>query len=446
MDVTRLRRVLIVGLGRSGLAAARLAARSGARVRVTDRRPASELADQANRLPDGCDTFFGGHPDRCLDDVDLVVASPGVAPDSDILRASRRRGLAIVTELEFAWLHVPGRPTAAVTGSNGKSTVTTLIAEILRDSGLAAAAGGNLGPAASELVLEGGWDCWALEVSSFQSELLTAMRPSAAVFLNLSQDHLERHPDMASYRDAKRRLFLFQEPDDLAVLNADEPDVVATPTRARRRTFSLSTAADAWLDDDRLVLGGEVLVDRSRVALAGVHNVANALASVLAAVELGASLAAARRVLRRFRGLAHRHQIVHESGGVRWVDDSKATNVGATLAALAGYPAQSLHLILGGQAKGQDFGVMAREVGRVAARVYVIGVDGPEIARSLAGAAPIEVCGDLEEAVRAARAAAAPGQLVLLAPACASFDQFEGYAHRGRVFADLAGQEVAPCP
>jgi UDP-N-acetylmuramoylalanine--D-glutamate ligase len=232
----------------------------------------------------------------------------------------------------------------------------------------------------------------------------------------------------------------------VAILNADDPEVAATRTRGRRRTFSTSAAADAFLDGDRLVLDGVTLTRRSEVALAGVHNVANALAAVLAAVELGASPEAARRVLREFRGLDHRHQIVHETGGVRWVDDSKATNVGAALAALAGYPDQSLHLILGGQAKGQDFGVLVPQVGRVAVRVYVIGVDGPAIARALSGAAPIVECGDLEEAVRAAGKAAEPGQLVLLAPACASFDQFEGYAHRGRVFAELAGREVAPCP
>ena len=446
MDVTRLHGVLIVGLGTSGLAAAHLAARDGARVWVTDRRSAVELEAESAALPDGCRAFFGAHPEACLDGVDLVVTSPGVAPDAEILRAARRREIAVVPEVEYAWLHAPAMPMAAITGSNGKSTVTTLTAEILRESGVAAVAGGNLGIAASQLVLDGGWGCWVLEISSFQAELLTAMRPTVGVFLNLSQDHLERHPDLASYRDAKRRLFAFQDEADRAILNADEPEVADTPTAARRRTFSLVTGADACLDGDRLVLDGEAFTDRSRVALTGVHNVANALASVLAAVELGGSSAAAARVLRTFQGLEHRHQIVLEEGGVRWVDDSKATNVGAALAALGGYPDRSLHLILGGQAKGQDFSVMAREVGRAAVRVYVIGTDGPVIAQSLAGAAPVVECRTLDEAVRAARAAAAPGQLVLLAPACASFDQFDDYADRGRVFARLARREAEPCP
>ena len=260
----------------------------------------------------------------------------------------------MIPEVEYAWLHAPDRAAmAAITGSNGKSTVTTLTAEILRESGVAAVAGGNLGPAASELVLGGGWNCWVLEISSFQAELLTVMRPRVAVFLNLSQDHLERHPDMASYRTAKQRLFLFQQDGDLAVLNADDAEVVETPTAARRHTFSLVTTADAWLDGDELMLGSEVVTHRTGVALTGVHNVANALASVLAAVELGGTPEAASRVLKRFRGLDHRHQIVHEADGVRWVNDSKATNVGAALAALGGYPDSSLHLIWGGRPRAR---------------------------------------------------------------------------------------------
>lgn len=444
--MTQLDRVLIVGLGDSGLAAARLAARDGIGVSVTDRRTAADLEAEAAELPSGCRTFFGGHPEECLDGVDLVVTSPGVAPEAEILRAARRREIKVIPEVEFAWQHVPVVPMVAITGSNGKSTVTTLTAEILCESGVAAVAGGNLGTAASDLVLAGGWDCWVLEISSFQAELLTEMKPTVAVFLNLSQDHLERHPDMETYRTAKRRLFAFQQEGSVAVLNADDPEVFGTPTVARRRTFSLLAAADACLEGDLLVLDGEAFTDLSKVAMTGRHNVANALASVLAAVETGGSTAAACRVLERFRGLDHRHQIVHEADGVRWVDDSKATNVGAALAALSGYPDRSLHLILGGQAKGQDFSEMVDEIERVAVRVYVIGVDGPTIAESLAGASRVVECGTLEEAVRAARAAAAPGQLVVLAPACASFDQFDGYTDRGRTFARLARQEVATCP
>jgi UDP-N-acetylmuramoylalanine--D-glutamate ligase len=446
MDAGSFSRVLVVGLGRSGVAAARLAAADGARVTATDRRPESELGTALDRLPASADRFVGGHPASCLEGVDLVVVSPGVAPGVELLRLARERGVEVVTEVEFAWRHRPDAPLAAVTGSNGKSTVTTLIADMLRAAGLAAAAGGNLGTAASELVLQGGWDCWVLEISSFQAELLTAMAPTAAVFLNLSQDHLERHPDLDAYLAAKRRLFAFQGPGDTAVLNADDPASAGTAAAAGRRLFSLDRPADAWLDGDRLVVDGAELTTAGRLRLAGTHNLANVLAAALAAASLGAGRDAIAAAAEAFDGLPHRHRTVHEADGVRFVDDSKATNVGATLAALRGYPDGALHLILGGQAKGQDFSVLAGEVRRAAARLYVIGVDGPAIADALAAATPVERCGTLAEAVSRARAAAAPGQVVLLAPACASFDQFTGYDQRGDVFAALAREEGPACP
>ncbi len=431
-------RVLVVGLARSGQAAARLAADGGAEVWVTDRRAATELGEVLPALPPHTRTFLGGHPEACLDGVGLVITSPGVLADAPVLAAARERGIAVVTEVEFAWRHRPDTPLVAVTGSNGKSTVTVLTAEMLKTAGIAAAAGGNLGPPASELVLQGGFDTWVLEVSSFQTELLTAMRPRVAVFLNLSQDHLERHPTLADYLTAKRRLFAFQGENDAAVLNADDPEVLATPTRGRRLEFSLARPADGWLDGEVLRVAGEALSEVSGLALAGRHNLANALAASLAAGELGVPAAAAALTLVTFHGLPHRHRTVFESGGVRWVDDSKATNVGATVAALGGYSDGSVHLILGGQAKGQDFGLLADEAARTVACLYLIGVDAPHLAAALGGVAPIEHCGTLEEAVRRARRAARPGQTVLLAPACASFDQFTGYAERGDTFARLA--------
>jgi UDP-N-acetylmuramoylalanine--D-glutamate ligase len=439
-------RILVVGLGRSGLAAARLAASRGAQVRVTDRRPEADLGSTLDLLPSGVERFLGGHPPALLEDVDVVVSSPGVPPGAEILQAARARGIAVWPEVELAWRQVPERTLVAVTGSNGKSTVTTLVAEMLRAAGVAAVAGGNLGTAASDLVLDEGWECWVLEVSSFQAEMLARLRPDVGVFLNLSQDHLERHPDMASYRDAKRRLFSLQGPRDLAVLNADDPVVADTPTAARRRFFSLERPADGWLEGDRLVLDGEPLIERDRLALGGLHNVANALASAIAAVDLGVRRQALAATLERFAPLTHRHVTVHEAGGVRWVDDSKATNVGAVVAALRGYPQGSVHLILGGQGKGQDFTVLADEVRRAAARVYLIGRDASLIAAALEGTAPMERCGTLAEAVHRARGQARPGQWVVLAPACASFDQFSGFAERGEAFAALARAEGVGCP
>lgn len=439
-------RVLVVGLGRSGLAAARLATADGAEVVATDRRPEAELADTLDGLPPGTRTFFGGHPETCLQGVDLVIVSPGVPPDSALPSAARDRDIAILTEVEFAWRHRPEAPLAAITGSNGKSTVTTLVAEMLSKAGFDVVAGGNLGIAASELVLSGGWDRWVLEISSFQSELFQEVAPTVGVFLNFSQDHLERHAGVDEYLAAKRRLFAFQSSADTAVFNADDPASAETETAANRRFFSLTADANACLDGDRLRLDGAELTTVDRVRLSGAHNLANILAAALAATAMGASLEAAAAAAEAFDGLDHRHRVVHQDAGVRWIDDSKATNIGATLAALRGYPNGSLHLILGGQAKGQDFSVLIDEIRRAVVRLYVIGVDGPAIGAALEAVVPVERCGTLDEAVRRARRSAAAGQTVLLAPACASFDQFSGFEQRGDVFTALAREEVAACP
>jgi UDP-N-acetylmuramoylalanine--D-glutamate ligase len=437
------RRILVVGLGSSGQAAARLAAAEGAEVWATDRRPAGELTGDVLGLPVSR-WELGGHPVSLLDGIDEIVVSPGVDPMIPLLSAARARSVPVATEVEFAWRRRRDAPLAAVTGSNGKSTVTVLVRDMLRAAGIDAVAGGNLGPPASELVLAGGWRAWVLEVSSFQTELLHELRPRAAVLLNLSQDHLERHADMAAYAAAKHRLLAYQSDDDVAVLNADDPLAAAAPGRARRRRFSVADPADAWLDGDRLVLDGEPLLTRDELRLEGLHNAANALAAALAAVALGASHDAIRGTLRGFEGLPHRHRVVARADGVVWVDDSKATNVGATIAGLAGYPSGAVHLILGGLAKGQDFAPLRAAAERAAARVYLIGRDADVVATALEGVAPIERCGTLEVAVASARAHARSGQWVLLAPACASFDQFAGYAERGDAFARLALEE-APC-
>ena len=438
-------RVLVVGLGESGVAAAHLAASLGAEVWATDRRPEDELAAALRSLPAGTRTFLGGHPEEALEEAGLVVTSPGVPPELPLLAAARRRRIPVWPEIELAWRCRPEAPLVAVTGSNGKSTVTVLVAEMLREAGIAAREGGNLGPPASRLVLEGGFSAWVLEVSSFQAEALVELRPRVAVVTNLSQDHLERHPDMDRYAAAKFRLLARQTPEDAAVLNADDTRVAAAPTAARRLRFSLEGKADGWLDGATLRIGSTMVVEASRIRLAGRHNLANALAATLAAGELGVAPEVAAAVLERFQGLPHRHATVAERGGVRWVDDSKATNVGATVAALSGYPGRSVHLILGGLAKGQSFAPLRPAVARAAVRVYLIGRDAERIAEALEGAAELERCGTLERAVARARELARPGETVLLAPACASFDQFPGYAERGARFAELARREVAPC-
>jgi len=432
-------RALVVGLGTSGVAASALLARRGYRVTANDRRNEAELAASLSRLPEGVVAALGGHPARLLDDVDLVVASPGVPWALPLLVEARRRRIETIAEVELAARVVTGVPIVGVTGSNGKSTVTTLIGEILLAAGRRAGVGGNLGTAASELALEGGWDALVLELSSFQLEGCTTLRPRVALLLNLSPDHLDRHPDMASYLAAKARIFACQDGSDAAVLNADDPAVRALEVPSRVSRFSLSDRrAEAHAEGGALVLDGQALLPRAELPLLGDHNVANALAAALAADRLGVGRDAIAAGLRSFKGLPHRHRIVAESRGVRWVDDSKGTNIGATAAGLPGYPAGTIHLILGGLGKGQDFTDLRPAADGKLARVYLIGEAADEIGAALEGVAPIERCGTLEEAVRRAAALAHPGDTVLLSPACASFDQFRDYAHRGDEFARLA--------
>jgi UDP-N-acetylmuramoylalanine--D-glutamate ligase len=430
--------VLVVGLGSSGLAAARLAAEDGSEVWATDLRGETELATGLATLGGEVRTFLGGHPDACLDGVELVITSPGVSADAALLETARRSGIEINTEIEFAWRHQPRAEMVAVTGSNGKSTVTELTTRMMVAAGRSTVAGGNLGTPASQLVLDGGWESWVLEISSFQAELLTSMAPSVAVFLNLSQDHLERHSHLDSYLAAKRRLFAFQGETD--------PSVAATRAAARRRLFSIAKKTDACLEGEVLTIDDEPIIRASELRLSGIHNVANVLAAALAADALGVPKSAMAAAASTFAGLAHRHRTVHDADGIRWVDDSKATNVGATLAALRGYPNRSLHLILGGQAKDQDFSVLAAEIRRAVTRLYLIGEDASMIAEALAGATMIEGCGNLAEAVARARRNAVAGEWVLLAPACASFDQFSDYGERGDRFIDFAREEAAQCP
>jgi UDP-N-acetylmuramoylalanine--D-glutamate ligase len=432
-------RALVVGLGVSGVAAATLLASQGWAVTANDRATTSDLAAQLATLPAGVSVVSGGHALELLDGVALVVASPGVPWELPLLAEARRRGIEVIAEVELASRALPRVPIVGVTGSNGKTTVTSLLGAIGVAAGWRVGVGGNIGTAASELALAGGWDAMILELSSFQLEGCTTLRPRVGVLLNVSPDHLDRHPTMASYRAAKARIFENQLADDFAVLNADDPALAGLPVRSRAVYFSLSTqGADAHLAGDSLVLGGEPLLRRGELPLLGDHNVANALAAALAASRLGLPTTAIARALRNASPLPHRHQVVAEVGRVRWVDDSKGTNIGATAAGLAGYAPGTIHLILGGLGKGQDFRELRSAAEGRLSRIYLIGEAAEEIGTALAGTAPIESCGTLEEAVRRAADRARPGEVVLLSPACASFDQFRNYAHRGEEFARLA--------
>jgi UDP-N-acetylmuramoylalanine--D-glutamate ligase len=438
MRQARWQRALVVGLGVSGVDACRLLRAAGVEVRAVDRQSAQELAFRLAELPEGVEVRLGEVGEEVLDGVDVVVLSPGVPPTAPLVLAAQARGIPVLPEVELAFRFAGETPIVGITGSNGKSTVTELVGHILRTAGRRVAVGANLGPAASGLVLRGGWDVMVWELSSFQLELVQTLRPAVAVFLNLSPDHLDRHPSLEAYLAAKAKIFAFQRPQDHAVLNADDPLVAALEVFSLRHTFSLrDKAAEAHLDGAHLMLQGKVLLARQALPLPGEHNVANALAAALACRLLGLSREEIVAGLRTARPLPHRHELVAELDGVRYVDDSKGTNVGAVVAGLSGYPAKRVHLILGGLGKGQDFRPLREAVAAKAVRVYLIGQAAEAIAAALGDAVPVEMCGTLEEAVRRARKCALPGDVVLLSPACASFDQFRDYAHRGHEFARL---------
>lgn len=431
MEGLRDRKVLVLGLARTGRSAAAFLAARGARVVAVDERTDAEVGD----LPPEVEVRLGGpFPDPA--DFDLVVPSPGV-PAARYARARRAWG-----DLELAWRALPV-PIVAVTGTNGKSTTVRLVEAMLRASGLRAAAAGNLGRPALELVGQP-LDVAVLEVSSFQLEAVEGFRPRVSALLNLSDDHLDRHGSLEAYLAAKRRLFARQGPGDTAVLAADDPRVAAlagTLPAARTLFFSgRGPCAEGAFPDGAgvaLRLDGRTLhLEAPGGALPPPPLRENVLAALVAAVAAGAEPRAALGGLADFRPLPHRCELVRERGGVRFVNDSKATNPGAAEAALRGQPGPVIWLA-GGRDKGLPFeGLAATAEGRVR-RALLYGEAAPKLAAALAGRVPTECVGSLDEAVRRAAAAAAPGETVLLAPACASFDQFRDYEARGERFRTL---------
>lgn len=429
---------LVVGLGASGVAAARLLVNEGWRVTVNDQAMANTLGDRLGQLPAGVQSALGGHPRALVEGMSLVVVSPGVPWSLEMLAAARERGVEVIAEVELAFRFFAS-PLVGVTGSNGKTTTTALVGEVLKTAGWRAAVGGNIGTPACELAGATDWDAVVLELSSFQLEGCTSLRPRVGTLLNLSPDHLDRHPTLSDYLAAKARLFAWQRPDDWAILNRDDAPLHGLATPSRQASFSLiDPSAEAHLAGGTLVLDGKPLLARAALPLLGDHNVANALAAALCASRLGVPRDAIARGLSAFTGLPHRHQLAAERRGVRFVDDSKGTNIGATAAGLAGYPAGTIHLILGGLGKGQRFSELVPAVRDRVARAYLIGTAADEIAAALHGVIPCEPCGTLSVAVERAFSLAAAGDTVLLSPACASFDQFANYADRGDQFARLA--------
>ncbi|MCC6171378.1 MAG: UDP-N-acetylmuramoyl-L-alanine--D-glutamate ligase [Gammaproteobacteria bacterium] len=430
---------VIVGLGRSGVSAARHLVRRGWRIAVTDSRAEPPGVAALRELAPQATLRAGGFDVALLEGASLVVASPGVSLGEPIFARARALGLDLVGDVELFGRATRGIATVGITGTNGKSTVTTLVGRMAARAGRKVRVGGNLGPAALELLEEPGEaDLYVLELSSFQLEATSSLELVAAAVLNVTADHLDRHADMAAYAAAKARIFARC---GTAVVNADDERVAAMPApgqTVKRFTLREGVPADYSIalraGEGWLMRGAQPLLPLAQMKLAGLHNAANALASVALGEAAGLPLGAMLEELRQFTGLRHRAQFVAEIRGVRYIDDSKGTNVGATLAAVAGLPG-TLVLIAGGDGKGQDFRPLAAAL-RSRVRVAVlIGRDAAAIEAALGDACPVRRCATLEAAVEAAAAAAEPGDTVLLSPACASLDMFRDYIHRGEAFA-----------
>ena len=424
-------RVLVLGLGDSGLSAARWIERQGGTPRVADTRAAPPRAkDYAG------DLRTGPFQPALLEDADLVCLSPGLPLDAPLIREAIQRKIPVLGDVElFAWHN--RRPVLAVTGTNGKTTVTSLLGHLLRTAGVDCEVAGNIGPAvlAAAIARDAARPpaVWALELSSYQLETTWSLKPQAAAMLNVTEDHLDRYAGLDEYAAAKARIFIDA---GVQILNRDDRRSLAMALpEARVVTFGLDappSAEDFGMVNGVLHRGAAALIPASELPIRGSHNAANALAACALAGTL-VPVEALAAGLKTFKGLPHRVELVSTRRGVEWYDDSKGTNVGATIAALNGLAKPAI-LILGGDGKGQDFAPLRAPVSRFARKALLIGRDAGLIEKALAGL-PTERCGSLEEAVEKAARDAAPGDVVLLSPACASFDMFRDYRHRGEAFA-----------
>lgn len=432
-------KVLVVGLERSGLASLELLKERGAEVTATDSRPLSQMPKAAEMLK-RLDVVFEPQAPATFEGRDMIVLSPGVPADLPPIVEARRRGVNVIGEVELAGLYLKGK-IIGITGSNGKTTTTAMVGHILRECGIAAQVGGNIGTAVTGLVATSRPDQWnVLELSSFQLETIRDFRAHISVCLNVTPDHLDRHYTLENYAAAKGRLFETQQPEDYAVLNADDAYCVAYSaiTRGKPLWFSLTRAITpgVWLENGKLWLDGDLLMEAGEIPIRGRHNIENTMAAAATARLAGAELAGIARAVRSFRAVEHRLEFVRTARGVDFYNDSKATNVDATLKALDAFDG-GLWVILGGKDKGSDYTVLLDPLRKKARSVLLIGAAARIIAGQLKDGVPMVHCGTLDVAIRQAYAQASAGDTVLLAPACASFDQFDNYEHRGRVFKQI---------
>ena len=426
---------LVVGMGKTGYSVARFLSQQGVHFAVIDTRQAPPfLAEFSEELPDAA-IFLGGFEAPAFDVATHLIVSPGVSLNEPAIADARRRGVRVLGDLDL-FACMAKAPIIAITGANGKSTVTTLVGQMARADGRDVRAGGNLGTPMLEL-LDDKADLYMLELSSFQLETSHLLEPIAATVLNISPDHLDRYADLQAYADAKKRIF---NGDGLMVLNRDDPMVAAMADSARRRVeFSIETVADYCLSsiagEEWLACQGEPLMRCSDVRLHGRHNLANALAALALGDAVGLSRTAMTACLGEFAGLAHRMQEVGDLDGVTWINDSKATNVGACMAALAGMK-DNVILIAGGDGKGADFRVLRPVVNEKVKAAVLMGRDAGLLDSAWGDLIKTVRVDNMPQAVRAAKDLAGAGDVVLLAPACASLDQYKDYQERGRMFAD----------
>jgi len=439
-------RALVVGLGVSGLASARWLSARGYTVSVTDSRAQPPgLAALRAELPDVA-VHIGGFDPSEFQDPGLMVVSPGVSLREPLIAAAIDRGIQPIGDVEL-FAQNAHAPVVAITGSNGKSTVTSLVGEMCREAGLDAAVGGNIGVPVLDLLREPEPDVYVLELSSFQLETTRSLNARAATVLNVTPDHMDRYANNDEYAQAKARIF---NGDGVMVLNVDDP-IVTKMARSGRSTvrfgfdppgsdidYGLVThQSELWL-----ARGARQLVPAASVPLPGRHNLVNVLAAMALADAMHIPLDAMKRAVARFRGLPHRTELVAEHDGVRWINDSKGTNVGATVAALSGMDAPVV-LIAGGDGKGADFSELRESVARRARAVILIGRDAPLIEKAIQGTVPVYRAPDMRSAVQQSARIAQTGDVVLLSPACASLDMFRNYEHRGQVFADAVREVTA---
>ena len=441
------KRVLVIGLAKTGVSTALFCAARGATVSATDTRSETELGEAIAPLrAAGVTLELGGHREELVLNKDLLIPSPGVPADAALLNVARAQGVTIWSEIELADRFLNGR-LIGITGSNGKTTTTALIEHILRSAGFSTILAGNIGtPLISVVERTSDATVTVAELSSFQLELIETFRPNISLFLNLTPDHLDRHGTLEAYGAAKARIFENQTETDCAVLNADDPATRPyAPAKPHVYWFSRKqrVAQGAFVRESDLVFRNEgkeeAVMKLQDIPLPGAHNVENVLAAIVATCLTGANVAAIAKGVRSFAGVEHRLEFVSEIGGVRYFNDSKATNVDATLKALDAFPGRIL-IVLGGKDKGSDYTVLQKSLREKAILALLIGAAAEKIERQVTGSVAIEHAGTLERAVEIAAHAARPGDIVLLAPACASFDQFENYEHRGRVFKDLVHQ------